>query len=132
MVHNTFRLHAGGRPDGDLDTAILRMDTAGVSSDVTIGDVTVNEGGTANIVVTLPEAASGSRPDAELVSDSARPSATTTRSSCGLRLVTVLSARRTTADVVVENTNRHTSTTTRDARRLLWAQPAGWTVSNGS
>jgi Mg-chelatase subunit ChlD len=43
--------------DGDTDTAILRLDSTGVGGTITISDVTVNEGGTANVTVTLSEPA---------------------------------------------------------------------------
>ncbi|HKP22449.1 MAG TPA: VWA domain-containing protein, partial [Dongiaceae bacterium] len=118
--------------DGDSDTAILRIDSNGVGGTVTISDVTVNEGGTANIVVTLSEPApvGGLTLNYTFSGGTATSGDDYTAAAVGAT-VTVL-AGATTANIVVNAKTDGVFDDNETYNVVLSGAPAGWTISDAT
>ena len=118
--------------DGDIDTAILRIDTTGVGGNITIGDVTVNEGGTANIVVTLSEAAPAGGLTLNYTFSGGTATIGDDYTAAAVGATVTILAGATTANIVVNAKTDGKFDDNETYNVVLSGVPAGWTISDGT
>ncbi len=122
--------------DNDFDTGILRINTDGIgaSATVTIGNASVNEGGTANIVVTLSEPApiGGITLNYVLQAGGANPATAGVDFSAIVGQVTV-AAGATTANIQVNATADGFNFDPNETYQVVISgAPAGWNITDAT